>query len=316
MNDQEAEMARLIREGKVEYDDEGCLTWVSPDTEARFAGDIVAPTWESYDLSKLAVGAGLTPDEVYRHFGPQLFISDLHIGGVGYEEGRLCDVLGRISAERVWLLGDVFDTWAMDMAEILRRFPRTVEALGTLAKRTDLTWVLGNHDEEADLRAMEAGCDLVSLVGGPNYVLQDAQVCFPAPGTLYVSDKSQGLTAIIHGHEFDDVVRRTYPLAQPALHVAEWACRTFGLSKRRRNITPASAGNSVCDEIEREACVRYGMRGFAAVIMGHTHRPALEQRTCPDGTAILYANCGDCVTHFTGIMEERGELRLVNLEDM
>jgi len=234
-----------------------------------------------------------------------LFLSDFHLGTRGCQAELLLDFLDRHEAEKIYLVGDIFDGWR------LRRgwhWPQShnnvVEALMAKAHAgTPVVYIPGNHDEV--MRSY-----LGTHFGGIEVKAQDEHVTAAGERLL-----------VTHGDQFDVVVMNAKWLAHVgdraynmALVLNVWVNRVrrlwggqfWSLSnwakqqiKRAVNFI-GEYENVLADEARRS--------GYDGIVCGHIHKAELRP---VDG--ILYVNCGDWVESCTAIVEhQNGRLELID----
>lgn len=209
-------------------------------------------------------------------------ISDLHIGATertdrfGHRERDFLAFLDRLerSADRVVVLGDLFQTehgWGLGRAAAARELRRAVRRMPALWARLQdprYAYVHGNHDAVA---RDELG----------------------ALGELRL--EADGFAAVfIHGHQFDPLIRRFYPIARMSTwmtgrichagfrRAAEWLEWQDVRVKHERFRGPDGPYARAARELLRRRAAR-------AVVMGHTHMA--ERVELPEG---VLANTGTC----------------------
>lgn len=235
-----------------------------------------------------------------------VFISDVHLGTRACQAERLLGFLRAYPAERLYLVGDILDFWAM------RREVRWSAAQNTVVQKIlrrarhgeEVVFIPGNHDEL--LR------EHVGTVFG-NIRVERECVHTTADGRRYL---------LIHGDEFDQVTRCHRWLAVLGdvgynalvrLNVwLSWLRRRLGIAgywslagyaKRKVKV----AVNFVND-FEQSVARAVRERGLDGVICGHIHVAAIREVGGVD-----YVNCGDWVDSCTAIVEHHdGRLELVH----
>ncbi len=234
-----------------------------------------------------------------------VFISDVHLGTRACQAERLLSFLRAYPAQRLHLIGDIIDFWAM------RREVRWSEAQNTVVQKIlrrarhgeQVVFIPGNHDEL--LR------EHVGEVFGNIRIERDC-VHVAADGKRYL---------LLHGDEFDQVTRHHRWLAVLGdvgynllvrLNLAiSWTRRRLGIAgywslagyaKRRIKAAVSFIGN-----FEQSVAHAVRERGLDGVICGHIHVAALR-----DLDGITYVNCGDWVDSCTAIVEHLdGRLELI-----
>ena len=254
------------------------------------------------------------PDRVYTespahiHYR-SIFLSDLHIGASGFKAAELLDFLKSVSCDYLYLNGDIFDIeymrqgrthWNDTTTKVLRRL------LKMSTGGTQIVYTVGNHDEMLQQFA-------------PLRLTPDIQLMERACHVML--DGSRAL--IIHGHQFDPVVRYARWLTYLgswiydrllSLNNITWRIRRlFGFrhywslsawAKRK-----AKSAVSFVDDFESAATALAQRDGYKLVITGHIHTPALRTDYT---TGIVYGNCGDLVESISALAEDiYGQMHIV-----
>ncbi|MEM8554365.1 MAG: UDP-2,3-diacylglucosamine diphosphatase [Pseudomonadota bacterium] len=234
-----------------------------------------------------------------------LFVSDIHLGTRGCQARMFVDFLSHVQAEKIFLVGDIFDGWR------LRRgwhWPQdhndVVEAL--LARAHDgvpIVYIPGNHDEV--MRSY-----LGTHFGGIDVKNEHTHVTADGRRLL-----------VTHGDKYDVVVMNAKWLA----HIGDWAYNMIlmantGYNRIRRlwggqfwslsNWAKQQVKKAVnfIGEYERVLVDEAKRGGYGGIVCGHIHKAELHQM---DG--VLYANCGDWVESCSAIIEDTdGQLHLVD----
>lgn len=233
------------------------------------------------------------------------FLSDIHLGTRECRAQYLLDFLQRLDCERLVLVGDVFDLWAMRRRVIWNAAQAAViERVFSLADNgTEVIYIPGNHDEA--LRAL-IGTEIrgIRIVRNLDHETAD--------GRRFL---------VSHGDEFDDEVRfsriqhligdLTYQILLRASHWVDAVRRQFSLRYWSLSAWAKTRVGRARDYIHRfEAAATGAARanGYDGYIGGHIHKAAISSR---DG--ILYCNTGDWVEHCTALIEDKaGYLHLVH----
>jgi UDP-2,3-diacylglucosamine pyrophosphatase LpxH len=247
-----------------------------------------------------------------------VFISDTHLGFRGARSEELSAFLKHVRCERLYLVGDILDLWALKSRW---RWPashnQVVRRLLKHAKRgTQVVYIPGNHDDDA---RQYAGLDFAGV-----------RIAMQA-----VHRTEQGLQLLItHGDEYDMVVKHSRVLSM----VGGWAYDRLITLNRAVNIARSWFGLrpwSFSDTIKRKvksACTYVSdyrghlledaaRRKLDGVVCGHVHQPAMEWMSAPGGTGaaesnkkLLYCNCGDWIERCTALVEhEDGGLEIVDV---
>ena len=238
-----------------------------------------------------------------------IFLSDTHLGMRGVQAQELWAFLKHAKCERLYLVGDIVDLWALRQRwnwpvmhnQVVRRILKLAK------KGVHVVYIPGNHDEA--LRQY-AGLDL----GGVRLALRAAH------------RTADGKTLLItHGDEFDLVVQNSRLLSL----IGTWAYDRLLLLNRLVNAARSVAGLprwSFANAIKRKvkgACTFMSnyeqalvgearRRGYDGVVCGHVHKA--ELRTVTGDRDILYANCGDWIERSSAIVEHAdGRLELIDV---
>ena len=224
-----------------------------------------------------------------------LWLSDIHLGTNPCRAADLLEFLSGVSADRLYLVGDIID---LERLKVRPRFPelhrRVIREFVRLATAgTEVIYIPGNHDEE--MRDL-AGSDLcgIPIMLEAEHRTEDGR-CF----------------LVMHGDALDRRIRRGTNLehfgaaAYRVLTEADvkinqlrqrlgwdFAPITTGIKRRLRSAV------EYMQRFERVAADHARERGFDGIICGHIHRPAIR-----DFAGICYANDGDWVEHRTALAE-------------
>ena len=237
-----------------------------------------------------------------------VFVSDVHLGFRGVRAEEFAAFLKRLECERLYLVGDIVDMWALRQRW---SWPVThnqsVRRLLKLAKRgTVITYIPGNHDDS--LRNY-AGIDLAGIA-----IARQAVHRF-ADGRQYL---------VCHGDEYDLVVQNSRLLSL----VGTWAYDYLVAVNLGVNRVRAAFGRprwsfsqaikkkvkgacTFVSKFEEILCDEAKRRGLDGVVCGHIHDPRVHVR--PDGVG--YANCGDWVERASALVEHAdGRLEVIDVE--
>jgi UDP-2,3-diacylglucosamine pyrophosphatase LpxH len=236
-----------------------------------------------------------------------VFISDTHLGTRGCRADFLADFLSRISADHLYLVGDIVDGWR------LRRF-----------------WFWDRHHDEVlaqIFRHARSGAKVVYVPGNHDEALRRVLPLGLEVAGIGFADEAEHVTAdgkrllVIHGDQFDSVVRYAKILAL----LGDWAYtaalglnRYFNLARARFGYPYWSLSSwlkrqvkeavKAIDRFEQALAADAADRGFDGVVCGHIHHP--EMRMVGD---VLYVNDGDWVESCTALVEHAdGRLELID----
>lgn len=232
-----------------------------------------------------------------------IWISDIHLGTPQAKAGFLLDFLRQHEADRYYLVGDIFDGWALQHSWY---WPSphndVIQGLLRKAKSTTVTYIPGNHDEVArDYPGLQFG----------GITIEKRATHKTADGRRFV---------VVHGDEFEGVVRHSEWLEA----LGGWAYtgvlkmdRWFNRARRLFNLPYWSLSSYLkhstqrarqyIENFEETAAHEAHEKGFDGVICGHIHHPRL--RTIED---THYVNTGDWVESCTALVEHLdGRLELL-----
>lgn len=233
-----------------------------------------------------------------------LWLSDVHLGTSAARARDLLDFLELVSADVIYLAGDIIDLQRLKVRPWFPADHRRVAArLLQLARSgTRVVYIPGNHD--ADFRR---------LLGGTFFGIH------LEPEVEHICADGRSLL-VVHGDCLDRFVRRGHRLERFGAAAYGWlvdADARLGALRRRFGTDYSSFSTaiklrlkSVNDYIRRfeEAAARYAEdRGFDGIVCGHIHRPCIREIG-----GIFYANDGDWVEHGTALAEA-GDGRLLLL---
>jgi UDP-2,3-diacylglucosamine pyrophosphatase LpxH len=236
------------------------------------------------------------------------FISDIHLGTRDCRAPYLLDFLQRLSCERLVLVGDVFDLWAMRRRVVWTQSQAAViEHIFALADRgVEVIYIPGNHDEA--LRAL-IGTEIrgVRILRHLEHETLD--------GRRFL---------VSHGDEFDDEVRHSrlqhwcgdmgYHLLLRVSHWVDRARRHLGRPYWSLSAWAKTRVGRARDYIGRfEAAAVHAARagGYDGYIGGHIHKAAIQS-----DNGVLYCNTGDWIEHCTALIEDQGGfLHLIHWSD-
>lgn len=238
-----------------------------------------------------------------------LFISDLHLGTKFSQADRLLDFLRDYESDKLYLVGDIIDGWA-----IKRKFNWSQESsdviqkiLRKARKGTQIYYITGNHDEF--LRPF------IPLLLGERLHIANSAIYETNDGKKYY---------ITHGDFFDSITMTKkwitylgdlgYDLllhlnkyinkARKALGIGKY----WSLSKYVKDNVKKSV--SFITGFEDILAMHAKKEGFDGIICGHIHKA--ENKMID---TIHYLNCGDWVENCSAIgQREDGEWEIIQLQ--
>lgn len=226
-----------------------------------------------------------------------IFISDMHLGTRFSKADAFLDFFKQVECNRIYLVGDIIDGWAMKRKFGWRQSHSDViqKILRAARKGTEVHFITGNHDEF--LRPF------MPLMLGDNIKISNEQSYDAINGKRYY---------ITHGDFFDSITMtkkwlallgdKGYDLLLNINQVLNYVRRKMGirrywsLSKYVKDNVKSSV--SFITDFENVLARHARHKGFDGVICGHIHKA--EMRYIDE---IEYLNCGDCVESCTAVVE-------------
>lgn len=236
------------------------------------------------------------------------FFSDVHLGlGTREEERAKEDILLRFlrsvlpRADRLFILGDLFDFWFEYRTVIPKGFHRTLAALQEFTEGgVPVEYLAGNHDFWMG-NFFEEELGLVVRRDPYETVLEGKRLYLHHGDGL--AQKDLGYRAI------KPVLRN-----RGAIALYRWLHPDLGVPLARGSSRTSRAYTSQKDFGEGEGMAAFARRrieeGAEIVVMGHRHLPVAERI----GTG-LYVNLGDWITHRTYGLFEDGDMTLQTWSD-
>jgi UDP-2,3-diacylglucosamine pyrophosphatase LpxH len=233
-----------------------------------------------------------------------LFISDVHLGSIHCKAEALLQLLKRVDCERLYLVGDIVDVWAMSRRVYWPESHNQVlrQLLKLSRSGVELIYIPGNHDQNfREFGGAEVG----------NVTIRQHDVHHTADGRRFL---------VTHGDEFDYAVRYSRlnraigdiaydglmlvnrlinrlreKLGKPYWSLAKWV-----------KVNVAQAEQAI--RAYQDAAAHYTRdQGYNGIICGHLHYPVIK-----DYGDTLYINDGDWVENCTALLEDaQGRLQLL-----
>lgn len=234
-----------------------------------------------------------------------IWISDLHLGSTQCQADVLLDFLKFNDSEKLYLVGDIIDFWALSKKMYWPRDHNTViqKLLRKARHGTQIIYVPGNHDE--NIR------DYDSYVFG-DIVVKNTDVHTTADGKRFL---------IVHGDEYDTIAKyhqwlaklgsKSYDILLEFNRFLRVIRRFLGIQSHfsLAAFLKFKVKNVVQFISDYEESIVNTLRkdGLDGVVCGHIHHAEIK-----DIGGFLYVNTGDFVESCTAIVEHHnGELELV-----
>jgi UDP-2,3-diacylglucosamine pyrophosphatase LpxH len=238
-----------------------------------------------------------------------VWISDIHLGFRGCSADFLLDFLHNVECDYLYLVGDIIDVWEMKKKMYWPQTHNNVirTLLGKAKHNTKVIYVPGNHDEV--LR------DFDGAVFG-NVEIQNEVIHTTADNRKLL---------ILHGDQFDSVVKISPMLAKVGSRLYEWllrANRYVNMVRRKMGFSYWSLAaflkhkvkNAVqyISNFEEAVAHEAARQGVDGVVCGHIHRAEIARHHSVD-----YYNCGDWVESCTALVEHpNGEMEILKWTEM
>jgi UDP-2,3-diacylglucosamine pyrophosphatase LpxH len=238
-----------------------------------------------------------------------VWISDIHLGFRGCSADFLLDFLHKVECDYLYLVGDIIDVWEMKKKMFWPQAHNNVirTLLGKAKHNTKVIYVPGNHDEI--LR------DYDGAVFG-NVEIQNEVIHTTADNRKLL---------ILHGDQFDSVVKISPLLAKVGSRLYEWllrANRYVNLVRRKLGFSYWSLAaflkhkvkNAVqyISHFEEAVAHEAARQGVDGVVCGHIHRAEIARHHDID-----YYNCGDWVESCTALVEHpNGEMEILHWTEL
>jgi UDP-2,3-diacylglucosamine pyrophosphatase LpxH len=234
-----------------------------------------------------------------------VFLSDLHLGTRGCRADFMVNFLSQVECEQLYLVGDIVDGWRLrkswywdaDHDEVIRLILRMAQS------GTQVTYIPGNHDE---MFREWLGLEIAGVQ------LKNEAVHEAADGRRFL---------VIHGDQFDSVVRYAKFLAHLGDWAYDWALtlnRLFNAGRRKLGYPYWSLSQwlkrqvkeavKAIDRFETALAQEARRQGLDGVVCGHIHHAEMRMVQ-----GVLYMNDGDWVESCTALVEHQdGRFELID----
>jgi UDP-2,3-diacylglucosamine pyrophosphatase LpxH len=236
-----------------------------------------------------------------------IFLSDIHLGTRACQTERLLEFLKHYDSEHLFLVGDIFDFWAMGGRGVYWSAPMNTFVQKVLKRArhgTQVVFVPGNHDE-ALREYVDSSFGDIRLYRQYEHTAADGKRYLLLHGDEFdVVTKYHKWVALLGDHSYAFVVRLNILLS--------WVRRQLGIpgywslagyAKRR-----VKSAVSFIYDFEASVVRNVRDKGLDGVICGHIHAATIKQIE-----GVTYINCGDWVDSCTAIVEhDDGRMELVD----
>ena len=224
-----------------------------------------------------------------------VFISDIHLGTKMSQADKLLGFMKTFECEKIYLVGDIVDCWAMSKKNIWNQFHNDVvqKLLRKARKGTEIIYIPGNHDD-----VMRNYCDKEF---GHVIIINEA-IHLGVDGKLYL---------VTHGDQFDIVMKNAEWLARLGSWAYDVSISMSVMLNKIRNLLGLSHWSlssylkyKVKESVNfigdyEETLTKYVKnKGLNGIICGHIHHANIR-----DIDDIRYMNCGDWVESCTALVE-------------
>lgn len=234
-----------------------------------------------------------------------IFISDLHIGSTQCQADVLLDFLKYNESERLYLVGDIIDFWALSKKVYWPREHNTIiqKILRKARHDTQVIYVPGNHDE--NVREYD------QFVFG-DIVVRNSVIHETADGRRLL---------VVHGDEYDTIARYHRWIAKLGSKGYDFLLELNRLLRSVRRVLGIQSQFSLAafvkykvknavqfiSDYEESIVATLVDEGLDGVICGHIHHAEIK-----DMEGFVYVNTGDFVESCTAIVEhDDGRLELL-----
>ena len=224
-----------------------------------------------------------------------VFISDIHLGTKMSQADELLEFMKTFDCEKIYLVGDIIDCWAMSKKKIWSQFHSDViqKLLRRARKGVEIVYIPGNHDE-----MLREYCD--AEFG--HIILVQECIHVGIDGKLYL---------VTHGDQFDVVIKNAKWVAHlgswaydVSIDIGRWVSRArsffnmaqWSLSSYLKHTVKESV--NFIGDYEETLTGYVKSKGLNGIICGHIHYANIR-----DIDGITYMNCGDWVESCTALVE-------------
>ena len=224
-----------------------------------------------------------------------IWISDFHLGTRNTKAEFLLDFLRNNDSDYLYLVGDIFDGWALGKSWYWPQLHNDVvqKLLRKVRKGTKVTYIPGNHDEFArgfvDMNfggiATKMQCIHTTVDGRQLLVLHGDQF----DGVIKYAKWISVLGAA--AYELSLVINRWFNHFRKWMGLSYWSLSAYLKNKAKRAVQHIAEFERV---VVNEA-KKYEVEG---VVCGHIHHAEIQELN-----GILYLNTGDWVESCTALVE-------------
>lgn len=233
-----------------------------------------------------------------------VWLSDIHLGSKDCKAAYLLDFLEHHTIDKLYLVGDIIDMWAMQKQF---RWPelhnQVLHKIWSMSQDgTEVMYLPGNHDQPLQkysgmsfghvqvhrqwIHTTAAGKKLLVLHGDQF----DQEVCF-GPMHAWIGDKAYDLQLFVN---------RCYNQCRTWRGLPYWSLA--GHIKKHIN-----GANLAIARYKQACCLRAKKYNLDGVVCGHIHHPEISEFE-----GIYYYNDGDWIENCSALVEDQaGRLQLI-----
>ena len=240
-----------------------------------------------------------------KHNYRTIWISDLHLGSTQCQADVLLDFLKHNESEKLYLVGDIIDFWALSKKMYWPTEHNTIiqKVLRKARHGTQVIYIPGNHDE--NVREYDG------------YIFGDIEV---KNSDIHTTSGGQSFL-VVHGDEYDTIAKYHQWIAKLGskgydllLEINRWLRALRRLLGYQSHFSLAAyvkfkVKNAVqfISDYEESIVTTLRQEGLDGVICGHIHHAELKNME-----GFFYINTGDFVESCTAIVElQDGTIQLV-----
>ena len=244
-----------------------------------------------------------------KNFYKTIWISDLHLGSTQCQADVLLDFLKFNESEKLYLVGDIIDFWALSKKMYWPTEHNTViqKVLKKARHGTQVIYVPGNHDEPVR--------DYNNYIFG-DIVVKNSDYHTTVDGRRFL---------VVHGDEYDTIAQYHQWIAKLGSLGYDFLLEVNRFLKMIRRLFGVQSHFSLAafvkfkvknvvkfiSDYEESLVNTLRNEDLDGVICGHIHHAEIKQIN-----QFLYVNTGDFVESCTAIVEcDDGNLQLVNWID-
>jgi len=232
------------------------------------------------------------------------WISDVHLGNPNCKADHLLLLLSRLRCERLYLVGDIVDVWAMQRRVFWPQLHNNVlrKLLSLSRKGIEVIYIPGNHDENfREFCGHEFGN--VKVARNAVHTTADGRRFLVTHGDeLDFAVRYSRINRLIGDIAYDGIMmfNRWLNHLRGAFGKPYWSLARWVKSNVAQAGRAIQAYQGAAVDLARE-------KRMDGIICGHLHYPLIRDY---DGT--LYCNDGDWVENCTALLEDgTGRLHLV-----